>query len=169
MHSGDVGELTPLGCFKIIDRVKNFFKLSQGVYIAPEKLEAVYKLSRYVAQIFITGSSTRDYLVTIVVPNISYLQQEFPNQPVNTLCSSLQSRLLVLEDIHALAKAQGLSSVMRPRQIYLENEPFSLENGLLNQTQKFLRYAGEVKYREIVKGLYEEGPLQVTGPVTPKL
>ena len=50
---------------------------------------------------------------------------------------------------------------MRPKQIHLDPQPFSIKNRLLNQTQKFMRHAAEAKYKQVVEQLYEEGPLQL--------
>jgi len=49
LRSGDVAMVYPNGALKIVDRAKNIFKLSQGEYIAPEKLENVYITSPFLA------------------------------------------------------------------------------------------------------------------------
>jgi long-chain acyl-CoA synthetase len=67
LRSGDVGEILPNGAVKVIDRAKNIFKLSQGEYIAPEKLENVYIQSPFLAQIYVHGDSLQHYLVSVGV------------------------------------------------------------------------------------------------------
>ena len=65
--SGDVAQVYPNGSIKIIDRSKNIFKLSQGEYIAPEKVEGILTLSPYVAMCFVYGDSLKDCVVSIMV------------------------------------------------------------------------------------------------------
>lgn len=44
------------------------FKLSQGEYIVPQRVEGAYKQSPLLAQVFIYGDSARSYLVGVAVP-----------------------------------------------------------------------------------------------------
>ena len=44
------------------------FKLSQGEYIVPQRIEGAYKQSPLLAQIFVHGSPTESYLVAVAVP-----------------------------------------------------------------------------------------------------
>lgn len=45
------------GTLKIVDRKKHIFKLAQGEYIAPEKIENVYVRSEALAQVYVHGDS----------------------------------------------------------------------------------------------------------------
>ena len=69
LRTGDVGALTNLNKLKIIDRAKNIFKLSQGEYIVPEKLERAYEQCALIQTIFIHGDSLRNNIVAIIYPD----------------------------------------------------------------------------------------------------
>merc|ERR1712178_282932 len=69
LHTGDIGMWTEDGALKIIDRKKNIFKLAQGEYIAPEKIENIYIRSSAAMQVFVHGESLQAFLVVLVVPD----------------------------------------------------------------------------------------------------
>ena len=69
LHTGDIGEWRPDGTLRIIDRKKSLFKLAQGEYVAPDRIENVLVLARGVAQAFVHGDSLQACVVAVVVPD----------------------------------------------------------------------------------------------------
>ena len=60
LHTGDVGVIFPNGTIQVLDRCKNIFKLSQGEYVAPEKIENILIQSNYIAQCLVYGNSMKN-------------------------------------------------------------------------------------------------------------
>ncbi|CAF0824515.1 unnamed protein product [Brachionus calyciflorus] len=158
LHTGDIGMWLPNGCLKIIDRKKNLFKLSQGEYISPEKIENIYLRSQFVAQIIIEGDSLKDYVVGIVVPDVDYLREHFKNSNLDlkTFCSKEESKRLILDDLERIGKATGLMSYEKVRKIHLHPELMSLENGLATPTMKIKRAQVRSYFKNIIQNLYNE-------------
>jgi long-chain acyl-CoA synthetase len=75
VHTGDIGTILPIGAVKIIDRKKNIFKLSQGEYVVPDKLENRFQSSHYIHQNFVYGDSLQNNLVAIIVPEKSVIKK----------------------------------------------------------------------------------------------
>ena len=65
LKTGDVVKVFPNGSIKIIDRAKNIFKLSQGEYVAPEKVENILVQSPWLLQVWIHGDSLQNHCIMI--------------------------------------------------------------------------------------------------------
>lgn len=70
-----MGVVYPNGSIRILDRSKNIFKLSQGEYVAPEKVENIFIQSDYIAQCFVYGDSIKDACVAVVVPEVEVVKR----------------------------------------------------------------------------------------------
>uniref|UniRef100_H0Y9Z9 Long-chain-fatty-acid--CoA ligase n=3 Tax=Homininae TaxID=207598 RepID=H0Y9Z9_HUMAN len=158
LHTGDIGKWLPNGTLKIIDRKKHIFKLAQGEYIAPEKIENIYMRSEPVAQVFVHGESLQAFLIAIVVPDVetlcSWAQKRGFEGSFEELCRNKDVKKAILEDMVRLGKDSGLKPFEQVKGITLHPELFSIDNGLLTPTMKAKRPELRNYFRSQIDDLY---------------
>uniref|UniRef100_A0A672HBI6 Long-chain-fatty-acid--CoA ligase n=1 Tax=Salarias fasciatus TaxID=181472 RepID=A0A672HBI6_SALFA len=157
LHTGDIGKWLQSGVLKIIDRKKNIFKLAQGEYIAPEKIENVYVRSEPVAQVFVHGDSLQSSLVAVVVPDPEVLPGFAKNLgchgSIEELCKDKVKKAIV-SDLIKLGKEAGLKSFEQVKDVHLHPEQFTIENGLLTPTLKAKRAELKLLFQPQIDKLY---------------
>jgi long-chain acyl-CoA synthetase len=154
-HTGDIGELTPSGALRIIDRKKNIFKLSQGEYIAVEKVEGVYGKDPNVEQIWVYGNSFESVLVAIVVPAMATIRGWVTEgASPETVCQDASVKEKMMESLKATAKEGKLKGFEMVRAVYLEPQVFSVDNDLLTPTFKLKRPQLQKKYQVEIDAMY---------------
>ena len=153
-HTGDIGMWT--GKLSLIDRKKNIFKLSQGEYITPEKLENNIVTSKYIQQAFVYGDSLEDVLVAIIVPDFEVLQTKYNIQDPKEIVKNPKIRALIAKELEQISSKFNLMGFEMVRNFYLESEPFSAENSMLTPTFKLKRAEAKEKYKNIIKEMYDE-------------
>ncbi|XP_042303448.1 long-chain-fatty-acid--CoA ligase 6 [Sceloporus undulatus] len=158
LHTGDVGKWLPNGTLKIIDRKKHIFKLAQGEYIAPEKIENIYIRSEPVSQIYVHGDSLQAFLVGIVVPDTEIMpgwaKKKGFDGTFADLCKNVELKKAIMEDMVQLGKESGLHSFEQVKAVYIHSEMFSVQNGLLTPTLKAKRPELREYFKKQIEELY---------------
>jgi long-chain acyl-CoA synthetase len=152
LHSGDIGQiLSHNGALRIIDRRKNIFKLSQGEYVAPDKLEQVFKTARGVGDIFVYGNSLKSKLVAFV--NVDPDEKDklisengWPAMDLNAFCKNQDVNKWFVDTLRATHKAAGLKGFERIAKVYMEPVNFA-DNGLITTTFKLKRFNAKTFYK----------------------
>eukprot|EP01117_Protostelium_nocturnum_P007446 TRINITY_DN2663_c0_g1_i16.p1 TRINITY_DN2663_c0_g1~~TRINITY_DN2663_c0_g1_i16.p1 ORF type:complete len:1279 (-),score=483.63 TRINITY_DN2663_c0_g1_i16:1251-5087(-) len=160
-RTGDVVQLTGKNTIQIIDRKKAFFKLSQGEFIAPEKLEILYSKSKFIRQIFITGDTLQSFIVAIIVPNLQILRETLKREEgkeemnnFNAICKSKKAKEILFKEFVSIAKEEHLATFEIPLRFQLRQEEFSVENGLLTSSHKIARNQCRIYFKDEVERLY---------------
>ncbi|KAL3976016.1 hypothetical protein ACER0C_021902 [Sarotherodon galilaeus] len=160
LHSGDVGQWLQNGTLRIIDRKKHIFKLAQGEYIAPEKIENVYMRCVPVLQVFVHGDSLQSYLIGIVVPDpevfVDWAKDRGFVGSYEELCQNPDVKKAVLEDMSAVGREARLNSFEQVKDLYLHPEMFSVANGLLTPTLKSRRADIRRHFQEQISSMYSK-------------
>ena len=169
LHSGDVGViLTKNGnAIKLFDRKKNIFKLSQGEYLSPEKIQVILINSKYIKQIFFHGDSHYSYAVALVYPDlnecIKYLKENKKMGDIDynqiKYVDLYENKIMeneIIKDCDIVGRKFGLKGFELPKKITIISEPFSIENNLITSTLKLQPRNIKNKYDIDLKKMYNE-------------
>ena len=168
-HSGDVGViLTNNGnSIKTIDRIKSLFKLNQGEFLAPERIQIILSNSKYINQIFIHGESLYSFAVALVFPElkecIKFLKEnkkmgdiDYDKINLNDLSKNKIMEKEIIKDCDIIGRKQDLKGFELPKKIRIITEPFSLQNNLITPTLKLKGRNIQMKYKGLIKEMYNE-------------
>ena len=158
-HTGDVGRIFPQygNGLKIVDRVKEIFKLSQGEYIIPVKLESVYEESNYVSQIMIYGNSFMNNIIGIICPekkhcaealgiSVEELEKDEENEKL---------KKLLVDDLLILATDAHFNGLEKVKYVIITFEGFTVENTCMTPTMKIVRKKVELRFKNRIDDLYK--------------
>ncbi|KAA0150528.1 hypothetical protein FNF31_07010 [Cafeteria roenbergensis] len=163
LRTGDVGMWDSEGRLRIIGRAKQQFKLQQGEYVAPEKVEGVYCNAPLVQQCFLYGDSLKSHCVAVVVPDheavlawakAKGLRGETAEDVMRDHKEALRSELGA--QMKAAGKEAGIKGFERAAAFRVEPVPWDVDNGMLTPTFKLKRPIAERKYKDICTEMYKE-------------
>jgi len=135
-HTGDKGEWEEdVQAFRITGRVKDLFKSAKGKYVAPVPIEGKLAGNPLIEQVCVMGAGLRAP-VAVVILSAAEASRE-------AIDSSLETTLREVNDM--------LESHERLSTIFVVEDPWTIENGLLTPTMKIKRDKVEARYDELIR------------------
>lgn len=167
--TGDVGFIDKKGRIHIIDRVKNFFKLAHGEYIAPEKIENSYLSScPYISQIFVFGDPLKTFLVGVMSIDPEavqhFLGEKYPevtSMSAEELIEKINEDTLLRKDFLIMINrgTEGLQGFEKVHNMMVGLDLLNVENDTVTPTLKIKRLVATKHFKAELDNLYSQGSL----------
>ena len=156
-HTGDSGYLKDGELF-LKERIKDLFKTSNGKYVAPQMVEGMLLVDKFIEQISVIADQ-RKFVSALIVPEYDVLEEwakenhiEFNDR--EELCRNRQVNAMMRERIETLQ--QRLAPYEQIKRFTLLPHHFSMESGELTNTLKLKRSVVNRHYQDGIDKMYEE-------------
>ena len=156
-HTGDSGYLKD-GELYLTERIKDLFKTSNGKYIAPQMIESLLLVDKFVDQIAVVADQ-RKFVSALIVPEFHTLEKwakdkEIAYNSLDDLCQNQEVNSMMKERIDTLL--QGLAHYEQIKRFTLLPHHFAMETGELTNTLKMRRPVIYKNYKNVIDKMYEE-------------
>ncbi|MFA6830905.1 MAG: long-chain fatty acid--CoA ligase [Bacteroidaceae bacterium] len=155
-HTGDSGYFNEQGELFLTERLKDLFKTSNGKYIAPQSIESLLVVDKYIDQITIIADQ-RKYASALIVPEYSLVKKWAEE---HGLGDQTMSELLINKKILKLfanrigTLQQSLAHYEQIKRFTLLEQPFSMERGEMTNTMKIKRFVIARNYADEINKMY---------------
>ncbi len=156
-HTGDAGYLKDGELF-LTERIKDLFKTSNGKYIAPQQVESLLLVDKFIDQVVVIADQ-RKFVSALIVPEFKMVEDwacehhvSFANR--EELCANEKVRKMLKERIDTLQ--QQLAYYEQIKRFTLLARHFSMESGELTNTLKIRRPVINKNYKELIDAMYQE-------------
>ena len=158
-HTGDAGYLKN-GELYLTERIKDLFKTSNGKYIAPQMIEALLLVDKFVDQVAVIADQ-RKFVSALVVPEYGTLEEWARARGIKfadrvELCENKEVNAMMMERIDILQ--QSLAHYEQIKRFTLLPHHFSMEKGEITNTLKLRRGMVNKHYKDIIDGMYANTP-----------
>ena len=156
-RTGDCGYMKDGELF-LTERIKDLFKTSNGKYIAPQMIESLLLVDKYIDQIAIIADQ-RKFVSALIIPEYRLLEEYARKNGIDfetreDLCANEKIHDMMQERIETLQ--QQLAHYEQVKRFTLVAHHFSMENGELTNTLKLKRRVINENYKEEIEKMYEE-------------
>ncbi|PIK14498.1 long-chain fatty acid--CoA ligase [Halobacteriovorax sp. JY17] len=150
--SGDIGRLNSNGYLQITDRKKDIIITSGGKNVAPQKIENLLKIRKYITHFMVIGDKRKFLSGVVGIEKESFLEilpalELTPNVTLEELSKNQGVINLIKEQIEAVNG--GLASFESIKKFYIAPIEFTPESGLITPSLK-------LKKKEILKRFDKE-------------
>ncbi|GAM22868.1 hypothetical protein SAMD00019534_060430 [Acytostelium subglobosum LB1] len=156
-RTGDLFEELSPGVVKIVDRIKHAFKLSNGEFVTPEKIENYYNTSDIIQHTYVYGSFGKPFLVAIIVPKENILRQyglDGPDINGESLEKNPKLKSTILQEVDRINRMMNVPNFEIPKMITLDNTRWTLINMLLTGPGKMARQRLQPYYQTQIDNMY---------------
>jgi long-chain acyl-CoA synthetase len=156
-HTGDAGYMRDGELF-LTERIKDLYKTSNGKYIAPQMVEAMMLVDKYIDQIAVIADQ-RKFVSALVVPEFRVVEEWAREKGLKfdsreELCANQQVHDMLMERVDTLQ--QRLAHYEQVKRITLIPHHFSMESGELTNTLKLKRSVISKNYKDVIDKMYVE-------------
>ena len=156
-RTGDAGYMKDGELF-LTERIKDLFKTSNGKYIAPQQVESLLLVDKFIDQVAVIADQ-RKFVSALIVPEFRLVEEWAREHHIafssrEDLCANEQVKKMLQERVNTLQ--QQLAYYEQIKRITLLPHHFSMESGELTNTLKIRRPIINKNYQAEIDKMYEE-------------